>query len=152
MKSEVDQDGFSSAIQARCCLRPLPCLDLDNTRTPCSTPFGVYEVGTSLGRSVILPTIGAQRLSASMRLAQPPPQTLGFPVFQSIKIKHLQKSLHGSTILDGLVALYQLQTHCTKMFTRIQVSSGLSKSDFARNFLRSAIGLNLPISCTPRDP
>jgi hypothetical protein len=85
-------------------------------------------------------------------LARPPLQTLDFPVFQSIKIKHLQKSLHGSTILDGLVALYQLQTHCTKMFTRIQVSSGLSKSDFARNFLRSAIGLNLPISCTPRDP
>ncbi len=142
----------------------------------CSTPFGIYEVGTSPhihrstniscaqrlsasmrlarleGLCLMLIPFGAQRLSASMRLARPPLQTLDFPVFQSIKIKHLQKSLHGSTILDGLVALYQLQTHCTKMFTRIQVSSGLSKSDFARNFLRSAIGLNLPISCTPRDP
>ncbi len=118
----------------------------------CSTPFGIYEVGTRQVRSSFPACKSAQRLSASMRLAQPPPRTLGFPVFQSIKIKHLQKSLHGSTILDGLVALYQLQTHCTKMFTRIQVSSELSKSDFARNFLRSAIGLNLPISCTPRDP
>ncbi len=75
-----------------------------------------------------------------MRLALPPSQTLDFPVFQSIKIKHLQKSVHGSTILDGLMALDQLQGHSTKSLIGIQVSSGLSKSDFEPNFLPSEPG------------
>ncbi len=35
----------------------------------CSTPFGIYEVGTPLGGNLLTKLPSAQRLSASMRLA-----------------------------------------------------------------------------------
>ncbi len=35
----------------------------------CSTPFGIYEVGTKAPDGILMDSEGAQRLSASMRLA-----------------------------------------------------------------------------------